>query len=202
MSDGPPDDPTMRATYRALCTHGYADLTMQDIADETDKSKAALHYHYDSKHDLLCTFLDYLYERFVDRTSDVDGDDPPERLLALVDSVLDKPDDESDREREGFETAVLEIRAQAPYEPGFRDRLTQFDEYLAGEFESILAAGIDDGSFDPEMDPEDTARFLVTVLTGAATERVTAGRPVECTRRMLREYVGTHILAEQREVEA
>jgi AcrR family transcriptional regulator len=28
----------MSATYRALCAHGYADLTMQDIADETDKS--------------------------------------------------------------------------------------------------------------------------------------------------------------------
>ncbi|MFQ3319213.1 MAG: AcrR family transcriptional regulator [Natronomonas sp.] len=24
----------MEATYRALCAHGYASLTMQDIADE------------------------------------------------------------------------------------------------------------------------------------------------------------------------
>ena len=35
------------ATCRALCEHGYADLTMQDIADESNKSTAALHYHYD-----------------------------------------------------------------------------------------------------------------------------------------------------------
>ena len=26
----------MDATYRALCTHGYAALTMQDIADESE----------------------------------------------------------------------------------------------------------------------------------------------------------------------
>ena len=47
-----PDEPreqVIRATYRALCAHGYANLTMRDIADETDLSKAALHYHYDTK---------------------------------------------------------------------------------------------------------------------------------------------------------
>jgi len=198
MNDGDTADDIMGATYRALCTHGYADLTMQDIADESDKSKASLHYHYDSKHDLLCAFLEYLYDGFVDRVEDPEGEDPRARLLALVDAVLDKPDDAS----EAFGTAILEIRAQAPYEPGFRERLTRFDEFLVDELEAILEDGVADGTFDDGVDPEETARFVVTVLTGAATERVTAGRPTECTRRMLAEYVETHLLAESPEVEA
>ncbi|WP_336336185.1 TetR/AcrR family transcriptional regulator [Haloarcula brevis] len=198
MNDGDTADDIMDATYRALCTHGYADLTMQDIADESDKSKAALHYHYDSKHDLLCAFLEYLYDGFVDRTEDPNGETSHERLLALVDSVLDKPDDGS----EEFGTAILEIRAHAPHEPEFRERLTEFDDYLVDELQAVLEDGIADGTFDPGLDAEDTARFIVTVLTGAATERVTTGRPVECTRRMLTEYVETHLLAEQRGVEA
>jgi AcrR family transcriptional regulator len=197
MSDGDPADDIMTATYRALCTHGYADLTMQDIADESSKSKAALHYHYDSKHDLLCAFLEYLYDRFVERTSDPAGADPAAQLRSLVQTVLDKPEDD----REAFETAVLEIRAQAPYEPGFRERLTRFDDYLAGEFERLLEAGIDDGVVDPTVDPADTATFLVTMLTGAATERVTAGRSVECTRRMLAEYVESHLLTDATEAQ-
>jgi len=57
----------MEATYRALCAHGYADLTTQDIADESETSKASLHYHYDTKEELLLSFLDYLYDRFVER---------------------------------------------------------------------------------------------------------------------------------------
>jgi len=198
MSDGEAAEDIMCATYRALCAHGYADLTMQDIADESEKSKAALHYHYDSKHDLLCAFLEYLYDGFVERTADPEGDDPAERLLTLIDDVLDKPDDDS----EAFGTAILEIRAQAPYEPRFRERLTEFDDYLAAELQAILEDGVEDGTFDPEMDAEDTARFVVTVLTGAATERVTAGRPVESSKRMLTEYVETHVLADAREVEA
>lgn len=197
MNDGDTADDIMGATYRALCAHGYADLTMQDIADESDKSKAALHYHYDSKHALLCAFLEYLYDGFVDRVGDPEGEDARERLLALVDAVLDKPDTDD----ETFGTAILEIRAQAPYEPGFRERLTRFDEYLVDELEAILEDGVADGTFDDDIDPEDTAQFVVTVLTGAATERVTAGRPVECTRRMLAEYVETHLLAEPPEVE-
>jgi len=197
MSDGDAAEEIMCATYRALCEYGYADLTMQDIADESTKSKAALHYHYDSKHELLCAFLEYLYGRFVERTSDPAGEDPHERLLAFVDAVLDKPDD-----REAFGTAILEIRAQAPYEPDFRERLTRFNDYIVDELAAILEAGVADGTFDSNVDPDETARFIVTVLIGAATERVTTGQPFDRTGETLEEYVETHLLADGREVEA
>ncbi len=196
MSDGDAAEEIMCATYRALCSHGYADLTMQDIADESSKSKAALHYHYDSKHDLLCAFLDYLYERFVERTADLEGDDAHERLLGLVDAVLTERDN-----REEFETAILEIRAQAPYEDGFRDRLTRFDDHLVAELTGILETGVADGTFDADVDPEDTAQFIVTVLTGTSTQRVTAGQPVECSQRMLADYVETNLLADPEALE-
>ena len=192
MSDDAAEE-MMCATYRALCRHGYADLTMQDIADESEKSKAALHYHYDSKHDLLCAFLDYLYDRFVEKTSDLDCSTPEARLRSLVDVVLAKSGDDA----EGFETALLEIRAQAPYEPGFRERLAKFEEHLAGELTATLEEGVAEGTFQSDIDPADTARFLVTVLTGATTERVTVGRSAECTKRMLREYVERNLLAQQ-----
>lgn len=197
MSDGDAAEEIMCATYRALCSHGYADLTMQDIADESSKSKAALHYHYDSKHDLLCAFLDYLYERFVERTTDVEGSDAHERLLALVDAVLTERDT-----HEEFETAILEIRAQAPYDDGFRDRLTRFDDHLVDELTEILNAGVAEGTFADDVDPTDTGQFIVTVLTGTSTQRVTVGHSVECTRRMLRSYVRRHLLAEPEAVEA
>ena len=187
----------MCATYRALCSSGYADLTMQDIADESSKSKAALHYHYDSKHDLLCSFLDYLYERFVERTAAVEGEDAHERLLGLVEAVLSGHDD-----REEFETAILEIRAQAPYEGGFRDRLTRFEDHLVTELTAVIETGVEAGTFDEDVDPGDTAEFVVTVLTGASTQRVTVGRSVECSQRMLADYVETNLLARPEDLSA
>ena len=54
----------LAATYRALCQHGYAALTVKDIAAEADRSKASIHYYYDSKENLFTQFLDFLYERY------------------------------------------------------------------------------------------------------------------------------------------
>jgi AcrR family transcriptional regulator len=184
----------MAATYRALCEHGYADLTMRDIADETGKSKATLHYHYDSKRSLLLAFLDYLYESFAERIADPAGETPSERLASLVDAALAPPDADEDA-RVAFGTAVLELKAQAPYDEAVRDRLRAFDEILFEHVRDIVVAGVESGAFRP-VDPDDTARFVVTAIDGARTEQVALGRDVDCTRRMLRTYVGTYLSAD------
>jgi AcrR family transcriptional regulator len=183
----------MRATYRALCAHGYAGLTMQDIADETDKSKAALHYHYDSKRDLLHAFLDFLYDEFTARVSEPAGETPAERLEALVDGVLQPPEQDAD-DRVAFRTALLELKAQGPYDEGVRERLERFDEFLREEVRSLIARGIDDGTFRA-VDPDDTAQFIVTALDGASTKQVAVGQDIGCARRMLHAYVETHLVA-------
>lgn len=185
----------MEGTYRALCEHGYAGLTMQDIADETDKSKAALHYHYDSKRELLGAFLEYLFEQFTARVGDPDGDTADERLRGFVDDVLAPPIDDAD-ERVAFQTAVLELKAQAPYDDGIREHMIAFDEYLHDQVRRLVAEGVASGTFRADVDPADTARFIVTALDGAQTKQVAVGQDVECTRRMLHAYVESRLVAD------
>ena len=187
-------DPLMEATYRALCSHGYASLTMQDIADETDVSKATLHYHHDSKHDLLISFLDYLYAEFTGRVRDPEGATPAERLEAFIDDVLTPPEP-TDDERVAFGTALLELKAQAPYDEDIRERLERFDSFLYEQARALVAEGIEVGEFRG-VDPDDTARFLVTALDGADSKRVSVGQSTDCTRRMLHTYVETHLVAD------
>lgn len=178
----------MRATYRALCRHGFASLTMQDIADESPKSKAALHYHYDTKHDLLVAFLEYLYDRFRERVDAIDHDDPAERLLALAETVLDPP---APDERE-FRTAMLELRAQAPYDADYRDRLAEFDRHVRERVAETVAEGVERGVFAADTDPDAVATFVVTVVSGAHTRRVTLDCPdcpIDAARTVLTEYV-------------
>jgi AcrR family transcriptional regulator len=181
----------MRATYRALCEHGFAELTMQDIADEWGKSKAALHYHYDSKHHLLLAFLDHLYERYVDRLDDPDGETPADRLRTLLDAVL-RPPEPDDHPHEAFGTAMLELKAQAPYDEAVRERMQSFDAFLFETVREHVEAGIDAGQFRA-VDPADTARFIVTAVDGARTKEVAIGQELAVTRRMLRTYVDTHL---------
>ncbi|MFB6255671.1 MAG: TetR/AcrR family transcriptional regulator [Haloplanus sp.] len=167
-----PTDDIMCATHRALCRTGYADLTMQDIADEWSKSKAALHYHYDTKRGLLLSFLDHLFERYTDRVADPDDGTPPERLRALVDAALDPPRADANRERR---TALFEVKAQAPYDDDFRERLERVDRYLHGEFAAVVADGVVTGAFRADVDPSSTATLLVTLVDGAHSRRVVTG---------------------------
>jgi len=181
------DEPTMRATCRALSDRGYANLTMQAIADEADVSKAALHYHYDSKQELLASFQAYLGDRFLARVRAADTDGPAdERLASVLDAALSPP--ESD-DLADLQTALLELKAQAPYEPAFREQSRIFDEDFRTLLTDILETGVAEGTFRADLDPERVAQFVVTVLAGSQTRQVSVGQPPAVTRALLETYV-------------
>ena len=180
------------ATYRALCKHGYADVTMENIAAETEKSKSALHYHYDSKHDLLLTFLDELLDSYNERLDSIEGETPRESLLALIDEVL-KPADDGNPPRD-FEVAVLEMKAQGPYDDATRASLEKFDQTLKEHFAGHLAAGVESGDFRHDLDVSASADFLVTIVSGAHTRSVGIGRPVKETRETLARHIDSMIV--------
>ncbi|MFB6154441.1 MAG: TetR/AcrR family transcriptional regulator [Haloferacaceae archaeon] len=176
----------MRATCRALREYGYADLTMQAIADEADRSKSLLHYHYDTKEGLLVAFLRYHLQRFADRVPGADAADPAERLELLVDMFL--PVD--DAEYEQFHRALLELRTQAPYRAAFREQLGENRAYVRRLLAETIAEGVTEGVFR-DVDAEATARFVLAALDGARSAHVTLGErdDPEVIREQLREYV-------------
>lgn len=184
MTDAPTE--ILNATHRALREHGYAEVTMRDIADETDLSKAALHYHYGCKHDLLVAFLDHLYDRFEARIADPDGDTPAERLHSLVDALLTEGS-----ENPAFRTALLEIKSQAPYDDAFRDRLRRFDDAFSATVRALVAEGVADGTFRDDVDPDTVASALTTFVNGAQTRHVGVGHPPAQSAATLHTYIDT-----------
>ena len=184
-ADGPDDEPFMRATYRALCAHGFADVTTQDIADESDRSKASLHYHYDGKEDLFRQFLEHLFDEYESLTADPPGETPTERLVGLLRTVL-VTDEEADTR---FVTAFLEIKAQAPYRDGFRERLVRFDDRARERVATLVREGVEAGEFPPDTDPEAVASFLTTYLHGIWARSVVAEEDVAAMRERLVGYV-------------
>ena len=170
-SDGRSDatDEIMDGVYRALCTHGYADLTMRDIADECSKSKSLLHYHYDTKEDLLVAFLDHIlsgFEAWVDEGADRS---PARRIVEFVGWFVFEP---AETDREAFHIALLELRSQGPFNDRIRERLLRSDRLLRGTVADILTDGIEAGVFR-DVDVEETAALLVATLDGARTRQIT-----------------------------
>lgn len=172
LSD-PPDahDAIMQATYRALCAHGYAELTMQHIADEADKSTALLHYHYDTKENLLVTFLAHMLARLDEQFAEMEGASATDRLQCLFGRLSP---DEGDADRSRFYRALFELRMQAPYREAYREQLRANKASIQRIVADIVRDGVDTAEFRP-VDPEATARFVLAALDGGRSASVVLG---------------------------
>lgn len=164
-------DAIMAATYEALCEVGYSDLTAQAIADRTDRSKAALFYHYDSLEALVADFVEYLLEGFDERLAETRDRPALDRLAAVLDWFLCGPEDG----QLGFHTALLELRAQAPYNDAYREQLRESDDRFREAIAEILRDGVEEGVFR-EHDPDAVAALLLATVDGARIRQFTLGR--------------------------
>ena len=167
----------LEATQQALCKHGFADLTMQAIADESDKSKAALHYHFDTKEELLAETLAYLLASFLEEVDMDSEDDPESRLRALVEAMLFGPngrDGDSSGHWE-FHTALLEVQSHAPHDDTYKAQFTNNYNHVRDLFTDIIEDGIDQGVFECD-DPEGTAAHIMAAIKGARVNQVASER--------------------------
>ena len=164
-------DEIVEATFRALCEHGYADLTMQAIGEEFSKSTSLIHYHFDSKEDLLATCLERKLEEFLDELERDDEDDPVERLRRLAAFVAMGAGADGVDE---FHTALLELRAQAPYSERLREQFVENDRETRAYVAEIVREGIERDVFR-EVDPERYAATFRSAVEGAQAHNVILG---------------------------
>jgi len=177
----------IEATGRALCEHGYADLTMQRIADESSVTSAAIHYHFDTKEELLNAFLDDLLDRFESRLA-CEAQDPRERLTDFLDAVFE----ESSSDHDDFPVALMELKAQAPYHDLFRERFVELDEVVRGVVETAVRDGIDAGYFD-DADPERVAHLVATMINGSHVRTVALDEESSRTRETIEQTLALHL---------
>jgi AcrR family transcriptional regulator len=172
FADAPRETRTeiMRATYVALTKYGYADLTIQRIADEFDKSKSLLYHHYDGKEALLLDFMGFLTDRLeaeIDATSDAP---PRQRFDEFFDRLL--PVSAAEKRCE-FDRVYTELRAAASHDVAFREKFTETDHALRDRLADILRDGMRSGDFR-EGDPVRIAEFLLATTLGALMGRATS----------------------------
>jgi AcrR family transcriptional regulator len=193
MSDDPSDTDTlpfvgepadtreriMQATFETIQEYGFAGLSIQRIADNADLSKSSFYHFFDDKDDLLLAFLDAMLEQFGAPLSEVgDKEDPEAALWAYVDFALyglgegsfppvgGAVDIQSGR-------PYVELRSQGTYDEDYRDRFTDIDTSMRDQLAAAIERGIEQGTFR-EVDPDQTAEFLLTVMLGALFRRATA----------------------------
>jgi len=190
--DGDTTAAIMEATYRALCDHGYPDTSISTIADEFDKSRSLLYYHYEDKDELLADFLRYLLDQLEADLQTIEADDPYGEVLAIVERLL-PPDIESERFR--FQRALLGMRSQAPYVDAYREQFARSDALILAELTDAVERGIDAGTFRP-VDADKVAQFVYAAVSGALQRSVTLDDPemIEHHRTLIESYLQSQVM--------
>lgn len=181
----------MRATYRALSKHGYPDTSISKIADEFEKSRSLLYYHYDDKESLLEDFLRFLLDRLEAELANIDDDDPYEHLTGILDRLLPP---EVDEETMGFRHALLELRSQAPYHEGYREQFKRTDQLIIEELVRAIEAGIESGDFRA-VNSERVAEYIFSTVSGAMDRGVSLDEQeiIYRNRKMVEEYIESQV---------
>jgi AcrR family transcriptional regulator len=184
---GPAKRSIMQATYKALTKHGYDKLTIQDIADEFDRSRTLLYYHYDGRDDLLVDFLAYVLRDFLDQLPDGERS-AREELEVLVETLLPTTLDEDVYQ---VQLAMFELRVNGPHNDAAREQYLRVDREIKETLENIFARGVESGEFT-DLDPAVEAELFVSILTGTRTRRLTVYHPEESIAE-LRDAIDTQI---------
>jgi len=162
----------MEATYRALLEHGYADLSLSQIAGELDKSKASIYYYYDTKDDLLAAFLEFAVGKFEVMIDTETGNEPSKDLEHVIEKLLPLQPDADQRQ---LQAVLVSLRSQSVTREVFREQFTQIDDRLAATIRSIVERGIDEGTFR-DVDASRIAEHILATVNGAVYSRATTDR--------------------------
>ncbi|MFB6203097.1 MAG: TetR/AcrR family transcriptional regulator [Candidatus Nanohaloarchaea archaeon] len=168
----------MDATFEALKKHGYADLSIKKIADEFEKGKSLIYYHFDDKEDLMLNFLDHIQDQ-IRSGLESESSEPEEKLECFLRTGLGL-----DEEMREFRIALLEMKARAPYSAEFREKFREIDDELSGFLRQILEEmGIED--------PEEESQVVLSTIEGAANRGIVAERTgeLEEARKWIKGYL-------------
>jgi len=180
------------AAFRALCEHGYANVTIARIGDEFDKSPSLVYHHYDGKDDLLVDLLEFLLDEFEASVAggslggSPDAEDAAETTpeAAFDRSARDQLDDyltaavdpasldQAYAPDARFVTVMTELRSQAANDEAYREHFDRSDRVFGEYLERLVreaAAGSprDDTGAAGDGEPVTAAQVAATLQTFA-----------------------------------
>ena len=164
----------MRATFRAVQKHGYANLRMKHIGEEFEKSYQLVHHYYGGKDELISALFEHLlttYRQDLTVPKDASGE---EKLNLLIDHFLYGPEIEYFDHRE-FMSVIFDLQAQARFHPNQQRILNEYLRRIEAVVMDAIEDGVRDGSFR-EVNVELSASAIWNVVAFATQRQVLLGQ--------------------------
>jgi AcrR family transcriptional regulator len=137
-------------------------MSLQDVADDANVSKALLFYHFGTKDALLLAAMKWAVEGTAERIRAQleTGESPHDQMVALIDAIFIEP--EANREFYLFYLDLIEHAGRAPSFVGLSPMLT---EIINGLYREVIAHGAREGVYQvPDIDV--AARHMRALIEG------------------------------------
>ncbi len=144
-------------------TNGYDATSVAEICQKAQASKGAFYYHFPSKQDLFLTLMGRWLADMDDTLKNAGQN------AGSIPQALDQMAGASGAVFNALEAGfpiLLEFWTQASRQPVIWEKVVEPYRHYLGYFAEVIALGIDEGSFDPDIDPECGARLLMAVAMG------------------------------------
>lgn len=155
----------LEAAVRALAESGYANTSVSDIARAAGMSKGAVHYHFESKDDLIARVLEHCARATTERVRVAwDGPQhPAEKIRSVVAEMREM------RKQEVPELRVLaDLSAQGLHDPRLRTLLGRIFATNRKQMVDYLTASITSMGVRSKVPVHIVPRLLMGTLDGLA----------------------------------
>jgi AcrR family transcriptional regulator len=154
----------LAAAVERIASDGIDDMRIARVATDAGVSTSLVHYHFDTREALLAEALEYSYELAADvRIGEEEGEASGhvERLAGLVDQFLPYP---GHLQQDWILWVELWLRTVR--HPELRPTAVRLYGRMRESIADAIAAGIKDGAFNDDADPERVADRLMALADG------------------------------------
>lgn len=153
------------ATYIGITEHGYADFTVNHIANEIPNSKAIIYYYYDGKDEIIYDLLEHLQMEIDKRMESYISKDASDCSLAFLNGIFPSILDGDEKSIHRMIRAYILLRVQIPNSK-WGDGFENPDKYIRERLANIIRSNIGNGSGMSSSESHRIAAFLQYAISG------------------------------------
>jgi TetR/AcrR family transcriptional regulator, transcriptional repressor for nem operon len=154
----------LEAAMNCFWAQGFEQTSVRDLAERMGITGASLYNAFGDKRSLYRqAFIHYLAQTVRDRVARLDKLPPAQAIRSFFDEIIERSVDDEQRRGCMLINAALEL---APYDPEFRQLVTEEMIFIESFFLRCIEAGQKDGSIADGRPAKDLATSLLSVLIG------------------------------------
>ena len=154
----------LEAAMNCFWARGFEQTSVRDLAEQMGITGASLYNAFGDKRSLYRqAFVRYLEQTVHDRVARLEKLPPALAIRTFFDEIIERSVDDEQHRGCMLVNAALEL---APYDPEFRQLVSEEMMFIEAFFRRCAAAGQQGGSVDGTRAPDEVGKLLLSVLLG------------------------------------